>query len=385
MADPQLPKGYVLDNPEPTVPQGYKLDSPTPYKDPITAASETVAPAVGRFAAESLPAAGAIAGGTLGPVGAAAGTGLGTMVMQALKKLRPDLLGEAPSGAADIFGNLAKEEATNVAVPGIAGKLGELATRVGMQGPAAATALTLKNFPAVREGAVKQLTERIQEQLGSDYKPVGDFQPLKFQQKTADVQPISINQQPVSAARPVSRPMVMPEGPVSQVPSGAGIERVLGDFEKSDLKLGGMVGVGGKPVNAANAYAELTGENASRYADSMSPEGYSTAKDMLGTMKDLQKKNMLDRIITIRSGKLLFHSGAGALAAFGHPLTAAAIESPVILNSMLDRIMANPETAKLVTAAMQTPASAPQAGLIQKALTQALPQLFADVAATPDR
>src|SRR5882757_4356788 len=125
---------------------------------------------IGRHLVETLPFAGAVAGGTLGPLGGAAGTGLGTVVKQALQKLRPDLLGEAPQGVGESAGDLGKELLLNNILPGTLGKVGGLLTQVGMQGPGATAALKLSNFPAVREDAVQRMAGQIQEQLGS-YKP----------------------------------------------------------------------------------------------------------------------------------------------------------------------------------------------------------------------
>jgi len=81
-----------------------------------------------------------------------------------------------------------------------------------------------------------------------------------------------------------------------------------------------MLGIGGKPINAENALAELTGKDAVRYADSMSPELFTSTRDLLGTMKDLQKKTTLDRVITYRQGRLVWGAGGGIVGSiFGHP------------------------------------------------------------------
>ncbi len=313
---------------------------------------------IGRHLVEALPMAGAIAGGTLGPLGGAAGTGLGTMVKQSLQKLRPDLLGSAPQGGEEIAADTGKELLLNNVLPGILGKVGSLATRVGMQGSGATAAIGLSHFPAVREGAVKRMTGQIQEQLGQ----VGNLEAFPTQE-------VSVT--PGKEFRPFRKgqPFQMPTKPVVTVSS----KPTLGENEFVNL-------MSKDKVNVDKALEEFTGKNASRYAEIMSPETYSSVRDMLGTMQEMQKKTTLDRIITYRQGRLVWGAGMGALAALGHPGTAllgeGLREGPVVLNAMLDKIMANPETAKLVTAALRTPAKAPQADLINKALTVALPRLF---------
>src|ERR1035441_7423590 len=147
MAD--LPKGYVLD-PTPDignvkVPDGYKLD---PYQDPITAAGNKVAPFAGRAITEALPAIGSFAG--------AGGTLIGTGISQAMKRARPDLFGEQPQGA-DAVLNAGKELLLNNVLPAGLGKLGKLAIQTDMTGIAPQIAQRLSNFPAVREGVVKQI------------------------------------------------------------------------------------------------------------------------------------------------------------------------------------------------------------------------------------
>jgi len=52
------------------------------------------------------------------------------------------------------------------------------------------------------------------------------------------------------------------------------------------------------------------------------------------------------------------------------------MKGPVVLNSMLDKIMQNPETPNLSQRLSKLPMGAPQADLINKALQVALPRLF---------
>ena len=163
-SDPSLPKGYenyisipVSANPEikdTSLPKGY--EKYIPYKDPITAATEKVAPWLGRAATEALPAIGSFAG--------AGGTLIGTGISQMMKRARPDLFGEQPQGS-DSLVNAGKELLLNNVLPAGLGKLGGLALKTDMQGIGATVASKLSNFPAVREGIVKQLTQQANKRL----------------------------------------------------------------------------------------------------------------------------------------------------------------------------------------------------------------------------
>src|SRR5665811_2125345 len=113
MPDPQPPKGYenYIQIPKESSdlvapPKGY--EGYIPYKDPITAATEKVAPWLGRAATEALPAIGSIlGGGPLTPTGVG-GTLIGTGISQAMKRARPDLFGEQSQGT-DSLVNAGKE------------------------------------------------------------------------------------------------------------------------------------------------------------------------------------------------------------------------------------------------------------------------------------
>src|SRR5674476_159294 len=161
MADPQPPKGYEnyiqipKESPDLVAPpKGY--ENYIPYKDPITAATEKVAPWLGRAATEALPAIGSLAG--------AGGTLVGTGISQMMKRARPDLFGEQSQGT-DSLVNAGKELLLNNVLPAGLGKLGGLALKTDMQGIGATVAAKLSNFPAVREGVVKQLTQQINKRL----------------------------------------------------------------------------------------------------------------------------------------------------------------------------------------------------------------------------
>jgi len=389
MAD--LPKGYKLDpNPQMgngELPAGYKLD---PYKDPITATSEKVAPVLGRTLVEALPAFGS----AFGMPGILAGTALKT----AAKVARPDLVGEPPQGISGGTEDMIKEVLLNNALPAGLGKLGGLATQVGMHGVGPTLATKLPFFPSVREGAVKQLSGSLKEQIGDSYQALGDYQPIRIQPNKAEFQPVEITPgqefKPFRKGQPFqpqTEPTVAAKGPTKMVSSG-GYDVIPGEVQKAKDRLTELITK--DRIDAGKTLEELTGKNASLYADAMPTDVYQNSVNLLKTMKGLQSKGKMDMVLNYSGHKLLW-SGAGLMtggltgAALGHPIAGLALGgTPIVLNAMLDKIMANPETAKLVTLAMTTPAKAPQATLINRALTEVLPRLFqagADIAATPER
>jgi len=279
MADRKL---YDYDGNEiPTTPVKKLYDyEGKPFQSPIPTDNT-----IGRHLVEALPMAGGMFGALLGPVGTAAGTGLGTVIKQGLQSARPDLLGGAPTGVAGIVGDLAKEEALNVGVPWALGKLGGGVAKV------------LRNLPVYREAVSSRMAQQIQQQLSPEVTNAGKFQLMPEYQPVGSHTPIEIKPTGLRGTQTIAKGPVVP----------------------SDLKLGEMVGTGGKSIDAAKTLDELTGLNAARYADSMSPELYSSTRDLLGTMKELQKKNTTDSIINYAKGRLVWTMGGAATGAlFGH-------------------------------------------------------------------
>ncbi len=356
------------------------------FKSPIPTQNE-----IGRTAVEGLPFLGSLLPGPAKIPGILAGTALKT----AAKVWRPDLVGEPPQGVGGGTEDMIKELLTNWAVPEGVGKAVGLGTRIGMQGPKVALASSLPNFPAIREGAVRDLTGQIQKQMEGNYQPLGDYQPISIKPTSVDYQPIKIT--PGQEAKPFRKgqpyqpqtePSVGLNGPMKKVPSGE-FQVVPGEVQVAQDKLGKLIT--GDKIDATKTLDELNSKN---YQDAMPTDTYQNVKKLLETMKGMQGKNKVDMLLNYSGHKLLW-SGAGLMtggltgAALGHPIAGLAIGgTPIVLNGILDKIMSNPETAKLVTLALTTPAKAPEATLINKALTIALPRLMqagSDLAATPGR
>jgi hypothetical protein len=422
-----------------------------PYKDPITTATEKVAPWLGRAATEALPAIGSFAG--------PGGTLIGTGISQMMKRSRPDLFGEQQRDFnGDSLVNAGKELLLNNVLPAGLGKLGGLALKTDMQGIGATVASKLSNFPAVREGVVKQLTQQINKRLYPESQVIeqgaenasgrlGEMQDTisSLKEQYPDLPPTK------SLEIVGGKPQVVetPGGPHPQVQAAMdhlgdvfGRNRVGGmllrmqkeatafdgDIARTqaykqissttlsdivhvqnakmtagpqftnDIAVNKILTGAGDPtggtIDATKALGELGGKNSEIYKEAMNPASYDSLNKMLVKMKGLEDHNITDTIISFSSRRLVWNlaGGAGLGALAGHPITGilggAAAETPVLTNLMLRKIMQNPETVKLVTLAMETPKAAPQAGFLQKALTQVLPRIIqgeADLAAMPQR
>jgi hypothetical protein len=341
----------------------------------IDTAKGKVAPESGRVAAEALPAIGSLAG----PGGTLTGTGL----MMMAKKYAPETFGQPDTNGWDQAGTAGRELLQNELLPralsGIMGTVLKIPTsKVDL-------ANKLSNFPAVRERAVQQLGDAIRghfDNLPSSYNPAfGDYQPVKFEPQMGDYQPAQMSR--ILPASPI--------GDVRQVPTGGVTRSLTGPIKQNADPLMSLLSQ--DKIDPEKALDELTGKHSQIYQDAMAPQTHTNMVEILSTMKDLGKQNATDRVINYSKGKILWSLGSGGvLAGFGHPLAGltvgGATAAPIVLNSMLGKIMENPETARLVTVAMRTPANSAEAPLIRKALTQVLPRLAqgtADVAATPDR
>lgn len=398
MADRKL---YDYDGNEiPTTPVKKLYDfegEPLKFKDPITATSEKVAPIAGRLGVEALPALGSFAG--------PGGTLIGAGIKQRLKSLKPELFGEQPQGV-DAAVDAGVDLLTNNILPWGVGKGLKLATQVGMQGPGAAAALRLSNMPAVRDAAVGRLSQQLNRRLFPETGIVEQGAinteqtfanaPHLFQQNEIGRKLFNLNNEYTNLATDPVRTQGyrdIANKAMSDVIHVQNAKLVAGPEFTNDLAVNKLLTLAGNPadktINAAKALDELGGKSAEIYKEAMNPASYDSMKKLLETMQGLQKTNKTDTIMRYADHKLMY-MGAGALlhgpgGAIGGLAASSAL---TITDSVLRKIMANEETAKLVTAALQTPASAPQAGLINKALQVALPRLFqagADVAATPDR
>jgi len=377
------------------------------YKDPITAASEKVAPVFGRAAVEALPFAGSFFG--------APGIAVGTALKTAAKVARPDLVGEPPQGFEGAMGDLAKEFTLNKLLPGTFSGLGRAAVATDMVGVAPKVAETLQNFPAVRQGVVRQMTEQINRHLyptsgiieqGAE-NAASRFGELRSSSSTdhlADVfghnqvgQMLTrMQEEAATVGGDIARTQTYREianKTLSDVIHVQNAKITAGPEFTNDIAVNRLLTMAGNPkektIDAGRAINELLGKNNEIYKEAMNPASYESLKKLLETMRKLEGTNKTNTLMNYSDHKLIY-SGAGFVLGGGvGAATGLGIASALpITDAMLRKIMANPETAKLVTLALTTPAKAPQATLINKALTEVLPRIIqgqADLTFMPER
>ena len=425
MADPQLPKGYENFKPSTTpLPKGYEQYSPIQL-NPETAGrfgseldvpqtksdvENVVAPYVGRLAAKAPP----MLGSYYGP----GGTMIGTGISQALKATFPKVFGEPSSnilepGITDLITN----NAIPAALEGIIGLISK-----GVQA-LPATGL-LRNFPATREGAVREMTSQILSRFqqpesqilekGADVAeanlaglkgtitslnrsnpPQSVVSPLTGQQSLQfhpAVQQAMQDLENTFGKNKVGRQLVNLQKDIQAGVDVAGSQtyKQIADTALADLthvrnwKLAaGPEGVQDLAINkllqagagkegildSGKILGELAGKKSEIYSEAISPQTLSDFKDMVNEIHSQQAGHGIsDAIIKYSKGRLLWASGlfGGIHGAFTLPGIAAA--GTTVTNSMLARAMQNPETAQIVVQALRTPANSPQAQMLSQSL-----------------
>lgn len=419
---PPLPKGYEdygVANPSPlklspslpALPLGY--ESYVPQTTSAEDVTKTVAPYAGRLAANSLP----VVGSYFGPEGTVAGTAVANGL---LKTPLPELFGQAPQGLG-IPVEFGKDLALNNLIPDWIGKA------LGLTVPKIANLPGLRSLPGVREGAAKQMSREI---LGQYQQP--ESQILEWAAKdaehlgnigTGEFQPIKItpgeSYQPLRKGKsyqPPTQSTVVPSGeikvnvgeheigqelrllakdleagvPLYESPHSAGVaaKALQSPSSVASWKLAaGEKGIEGLAINrliskgynaekevldAGKILEELGGKSAEIYSEAISKPVMREFRNVIGEIEAQQAGHgVADALVRWSKGHLLWNLAAltpyKSLSVIG--MGAGGVQ---FSNAMLGRALRNPETAKLVVAAMRTPASAPQASLLQQALMKGL-------------
>jgi len=122
-------------------------------------------------------------------------------------------------------------------------------------------------------------------------------------------------------------------------------------------------------LDSGKILGELAGKKSEIYSEAISPQTLSDFKDMVNEIHSQQAGHGIsDAIIKYSKGRLLWASGlfGGIHGAFTLPGIAAA--GTTVTNSMLARAMQNPETAQIVVQALRTPVNSPQAQMLSQSL-----------------
>jgi hypothetical protein len=136
-----------------------------------------------------------------------------------------------------------------------------------------------------------------------------------------------------------------------------------------NININGILGKGMKGGKITDPDAILGELNKAKYDFTVSPE----SKEAITALAKAATPSgsSTDRVLNYVKGRVVLGAGAGLLGAtVGSSLPAAG--GIVLTDAALGALTRNPFTAKLVTRALETPASAPEAGLITKFLSQAI-------------
>lgn len=377
--EPAWLKDYQLDSPIQLNPSGVKQPLGSELYTPQTKATAAeVAPYMGRLGANSLPMVGST-------VGAIPGTIIGTIMSQGLKHMAPNLFGEPPKGNLRAIGQMGTEVVLNDVVPGLASVITDPAKLAGSR--------LLKNFPAVREGAVRQLSK----QISSQY-PRTQSQILTEAAQGAAIRPTTaqaaerglIHNSGLSAGN-VGLGNTQPEmfrRQLTDLLAGKGNysdlgKEILKDVQTvrnfklatgnpqitEELAINQLLRTGSdKANNTINARAILNQMGKSEvYKEAIGSEGMKRFEGFLNELQHQQRNPKFDYLLNYASGKLSF-ALTGAL--LGGPIgtTVAAGGGLALTNKILAKLMTNEETARLVVEAMRTPAGTPKANFILHAI-----------------
>ena len=396
------------------------------------------APFVGRAAVGMLPVAGASLSEAFSgepALGALAGTATKDF-LRSFPQLQ-SLIGQNPQSGWGLVGDAAGDQLTNVVLPNVVRGI------AGASIPGVIANTPLKNLPAVRSGVAATISQQLMDRMNPGAES-GILEGAARQAQGTQLNLVNNIldarknlQQSVQTLSPgIPDQMAAYKGTLQDLENTFGKNQVGGallklqqemdegaDVAKSQtyrqiatttlsdlshvrnfkLATGSPEAVEGLALNrlltngfksydgtidAGKTIAELTGKNSEIYGEALRPETMQNLKDLLGGIKDQQMGHEVsDRLIHYAQGHLIWtglplatgtltgHAGVGTLVS-------AAAASPIITNSMLSRLMANPETAKMVTQALRTSNISPEGDLLEMGLRGAMRSLT-NVVTTP--
>jgi hypothetical protein len=431
----KLPPGYVLHDPGETPTVGSVLKLPPGYvpvspKDKDTrklvaqGTGEAVADApsfFGKLGVNSLPMAGAMAAGVPGTL---TGSALKTLIQH----FAPDTFGKGPEDAGDTALEMGKDVIGQNLIPGAVQKGVAALIQKGLPAAVASSKL-LKNFPAVRSGAAKNMTDEAlgkyqfpesgilesaaENASGTNKDLIDQFNQAKATHMASDeyaIHPSSSS--PEMAAAEQAQKDVFGRNAV-----GSKLLRLQKQFERGEdvsgrqtyksiagealsdlthvrnfklatgepktieqLALNDLVTDGFKSsegtLNTKGILDKLTGPKSEIYREAISPPTLGKFQELMSEI-EAQKAGhgISDRMLNWSKGHLAWSIPLAASSMGGHSLIGgmgALATGSILTNSALGKIMSNPETAALVVKAMRTSTSSPEAPFIAKALANAV-------------
>ena len=372
----QPPPGYAPD------PSNSQLPGSSTEQIP----PESVAPFLGRFAANSLPML-----GSFSPV--PGGTALGRVAATGLQYAAPSTFGEPPDSVGEFAKRLGVDYLTNVGIPKVMGAI-----------PGAAKAIA-RSLPAYKEGASNLLTKNILSQysarpesaivedMAGQYSPTPPVKINGFQGTPHGQGPLENN--------PVGQMLQRVKSDMSLPPDVARTQEIskIADTTFSDLKhvqnaklvadpdsiaeLGYKKLLGNEgPINAKGILKELGGDKAEVWQEGLG-QNIPAFKEAMGEIAKQQEKGAADTMMRYAGHHLIWAGLSGGAALTGHPVMAGAAGLMAISNPVFAQLMKS-EYAPVVVAALKATPGSPQAGVINQFMQAALKSVGA-LATTPDK
>lgn len=300
---------------------------------------------VGRYIPGALSAiGGAAAGAATDLIGAGAGAGLGSIAGQELQNEFPRAFGSGPKSAGDIAGQTAGDVVGNGIAPEVGGKVVDALKGGNLK-------VNLLSSRALRN------TSGVQKAIGEDITEKGmNHADWYLSDGSAKRMP---GGGPNTAANVLKDTDSLNAYKMQYGPGEA--ERVA----SHDLISSGYSPTAGT-INPTKILQNFDGKKADVYKAAISDRTKQDIMDLMNTIKEGQDKANPpgNNIINYAKHKLVF---ALPLMASGHIGEGLGLAGGLVLGDhAISKAMSNPITAKAVIAAINTPQTAPQSGILSK-------------------
>ena len=379
--------------------------------------------------ASTLPAIGAATGGYFsGGLGTGAGAGLGSAVLMELRNEFPNLFGNAPKSSTGMGVQLGSDILTNSVIPaGINALINPEARAVALAKIVANS--PLKNFPAVREGMARSISQGILnryqypqtaiiESAAANAADTADSltAAIKSGDKTAlqESQDIFGENRVGNSLLNLQRQVEAGQGVAGNQATESIAKDALSSVQQArNFKLSTREPITLQQLAVSNLFTDafkastgtingagildiLGGSAKEIYQEAISdPKVYQNVQDAATELMNQEKTGVTDRIINWSAGHIMWSlSGGGGVggivggllggregAELGIGTAGIAAAGITLTNKELGKIMSDPHLSSLVVQAMKTSINAPEAGLITQALQAGIKAAGIDVSA----
>lgn len=342
----------------------------------------------GRPIADHLPMAGAIAGGLASDgVGGIAGAGFGSSAKVALQNEFPQLFGNKPE---DPLTEIATDTAVQGAIPEGLGKVASLGVK-GLLGRTIGNISRYTKSPSVINKVAQEDASRGLEQFGATPSKEIDHAAYKASKNPNIPSEHAADGTVINDLRDLPRQLPFMEKPqsasydsiarkaLSDVSSVRNWKLATGEsgsirrLASNDLIKSGY-DPASKTLDVGKVLKGLDGSKAEVYSEALGKDGSDSLRNFLASAQSVAssgKQSATDRVLNYAKGRFLLSLPAAALgAATGHGLVGAG--SVVLSDAAISLLMKNKEVAQIASQAFRSKLSAPEAGLMNKVIVNAL-------------